>query len=85
MAILTYLIGATVAGGTFAWARKRRIGAGKSAVAGALVGTGAAVATAIVLPWVVTAAILGIPIAAGYYIVKGTGNDRRALPPSHDD
>lgn len=83
MPIGTLVIGALVGGATYAVAKNKKKSTGESALAGAAVGVGTALALPLaltVLSWTVMAALVAIPVAGGIYLVNKS-RDQKALPP----
>ena len=83
--MLSLIIGAAVAGGTYLYAKKRKASTGQSAAAAAATGTVSAGAswlalTALARAWPVV--LLGGAVAGAYYVGKKGG--MKALPPSSD-
>jgi hypothetical protein len=77
--MISLLIGAAVAGGTYLYAKQRKAGTGESVAAAAVTGVGSAVATALVSAMFWPIVFIGGPLAVGYYL--GKKNGPKALPP----
>jgi 4-hydroxybenzoate polyprenyltransferase len=88
--LLELIIGGAVAGATYALAKKKKASNKQAALAAAATGTGtagAAWAALAILGLVWPVAIVGVPIAAGYWWMKSrdakqvAGSDRKMLGP----
>ena len=79
MGIGTLLIAAAAGGATYAIAKNKNKTNGEAALAGAAVGAGTAIALPLAMGALFWAAVIGIPVAGGYYLF--TKDKQKALPP----